>query len=146
MDVFFSFALLCDYHECAAGVSLSLNIGDVYMGTVVRDEPRRLSEWASCRVPSLAPRRAPASRAASLPSHLAICMRTCAWLCSVAHITGRHTPSFYFLFRSATGYTLLYVTIDIPRLEVDIVVHHTMVSARRLDVRSTPWSVAGNVR
>lgn len=99
MGVFcFSFALLRDtHHECAAGGSVSpcLEYRSV-LGTVVRDEIRRCA-----RVHTEAPGAQPGEPgAASHPSHLAIsACRTCAWLCSVAHITGRHTlVPFIFIF------------------------------------------------
>lgn len=136
----FTFALLCD-STYAAGGSLfpSLNIGDVYMGTVVRDEIR-IARSGGVRPPG--PRAAP-------PSHLAIsaCFTVPGCVQLLTSPVDTHFVPFILLFRSATGYTLRYVTIVILRLEVDIVVHHAMVSAcTGPDTRSTPWSVAGNVR
>lgn len=63
--------------------------------------------------------RGPRSRVPPLPPRVSAC-RTCAWLCSVAHITGRHTlVPFNFCCCSAPGHTLrLSVTIErVPRPE-----------------------------
>lgn len=99
MGVFcFSFALLCDtYHECAAEGSLAVLISGIGMcigdcgtsgttGTSGTSGTRQYETVVVAEAP--AARR---SRAASPLPPRDLCMRTCAWLCSVAHITGRHT-------------------------------------------------------
>lgn len=59
------------------------------------------------------------------------CMPHHAWLCSVAHITGRHTllPFIFISLRYRLHFTTQRHHREYTDLSVDIVVHHSMVSA-----------------
>ncbi|CAB3226552.1 unnamed protein product [Arctia plantaginis] len=104
MDVFyFSFALFRDtHHECAAGGSVAPCLEyRVYWGLWYE------TRYVGARVHTEAPGAQPGEPgAASHPSHLAIsACRTCAWLCSVAHITDsmfdRHRGLLQAMFASS---------------------------------------------